>query len=190
MPDHWPEYGDCWDWTAARRRRQDGALSYGYLKNRGAPDMPAHHAAWELAGGSPIPDTWEIGHTCDRTGCVRNDTVGAYLVDGISYERRGHLWLATHRANMADCAAKQRTGMQLHPDIRRPGELNPVAKLTEVAVRDILTRYAARTASQGELAVEYGVNDSAISMIVRGRRWQTIAPEIPRIDRRQRVGPR
>lgn len=171
VPDQHPEFGNCWDWTGARTRRQNGQISYGYLKIRRAPVLLAHHLAWTLAGGSPVPENWEIGHTCDRVQCCRNDEAGVYVVRGVEYERHGHLWLATHAANMADCADKQRAALRVHPEMARRGEHSPVAKLSDAAVMDICCRYATGGVSQQELADEYRVSTSTISMIVNGIHW-------------------
>jgi hypothetical protein len=91
----------CWPWTGT-------VLDSGYGQIRvSGQKMGAHHAAWLLAHGT-IPDGMMIGHTCDNPPCCRNDDLGTYEVAGISYERRGHLWLATPAANSADMAAKGR----------------------------------------------------------------------------------
>lgn len=171
IPEWHAEYSNCWDWTGSRQRRQNGQRSYGYLKTRGRPITFAHQLAWTLAGGSTIPPKWEIGHTCDRPQCCRNDGVGIYVVRGVTYERRGHLWLTTHAANMADCRDKERSGLLVHPESAQRGQDSAHAKLTDDAVRSIRERYAAGDIAQAVLAAEYGVNGSLISMIVNRKRW-------------------
>jgi len=68
-------------------------------------------AAWFLATGH-WPTRWEyVCHDCpdgDNPACVRNDTIGVYTVEGVAYERRGHLWLGTPAANQADMRLKGR----------------------------------------------------------------------------------
>jgi hypothetical protein len=59
-----------------------------------------------------------------------------------------------------------------HPPVGRPyGERHGGAKLTEEQAMDILTRYSAGGILQKTLAREYGVDDSTISLIVRGHNW-------------------
>jgi hypothetical protein len=93
--------GDCWE-------RQGGRTvgGYGRVGNRG---QVASRFAWELASGQPLPDGMEVCHTCDNPPCVRNDDAGVYVVDGIEYQRFGHLFLAPHEVNSADRDAKKRT---------------------------------------------------------------------------------
>lgn len=52
----------------------------------------------------------------------------------------------------------------------------PNAQLTTEQVREIRTRYAAGGIKQRDLAVEYGVQQPAISRLVRGERWATGTP--------------
>lgn len=52
------------------------------------------------------------------------------------------------------------------------GELNPCARLTRDQVREIRTRYVPRVVTQGQLAAEYGVSRSLISLVVAGAVWK------------------
>lgn len=94
---------DCWAWTGSTDRKGYGHIGRGHRKT------PAvHRVAWELATGHPIsPDLWVL-HVCDNPPCVRNDDIGIYVVRGVEYPRRGHLFLADHDVNMADMADKGR----------------------------------------------------------------------------------
>jgi hypothetical protein len=60
--------GDCWQWTGATREGY-GCISRGV---RGAGDIPAHRAVWELLVG-PIADDMEYDHRCKNHGCVNPD---------------------------------------------------------------------------------------------------------------------
>ncbi len=53
---------------------------------------------------------------------------------------------------------------------RQSGERNYQAKLTDEQARDIYRR--APTTNHGDLAVEYGVSRSAISMIASRKQWR------------------
>jgi hypothetical protein len=180
------EVSGCWFWA--------GRVSNGYGRVYFAPqDSPgAHVAAWEMASGETVPSDLEIGHTCDVKLCVRNDgPEGTYEVGGVQYRRFGHLWLATHAANILDrdlkgrTAAGDRSPSRLHVGSRPRGESHPLRKrpelaargervggvrLTEQAVREIRHR-AASGESHRSLAAAFGVNRRTISFVVQRRTW-------------------
>lgn len=156
----------------------------------------AHRVAWELATGETLTDDHVIGHTCDNPPCVRNDEVGIYVVDGIAYPRRGHLFKALgNGANNKDKAAKGRArngvggrhGSKTHPERiarglrngtftkperRRRGESHGRAKLTEAQVLVIRQTYASGTVTLTSIASQYGLTLANISAIVHGRTWK------------------
>lgn len=100
----------CWRFNGSLR--PDG---YGFLGIQRRPVL-AHRFAFYLAFGE-FPDDAIICHTCDNRSCVRTDEVGTYMVDGVEYHRRGHLWLGTYTANAMDMVAKGRSnkGRRLMP---------------------------------------------------------------------------
>lgn len=65
-PEHRPDLGPCWVWTAAL----DGS-GYGQLWNEGRLVL-AHRLALALMFG-PIPDTLTVDHLCRRARCVNPD---------------------------------------------------------------------------------------------------------------------
>lgn len=65
-PDHRPELGPCWVWTAATNNR--GYPQFG-LNGR---MVLAYRFAYELLVG-PIPDGLDLDHLCRRPTCVRPD---------------------------------------------------------------------------------------------------------------------
>lgn len=77
--------GDCWEWIGCRMPH-----GHGQIKRAGmAHAMLVHRYVWsELFG--PIPNC--VCHHCDNPPCVRPT----------------HLWLGTHKENMADMWAKGR----------------------------------------------------------------------------------
>jgi hypothetical protein len=97
--------GEHWLWTGARTSFGHGKIS---LPGKHGGWIPAHRWAWMQGGGAEPQATGRILHTCDIPACLRNDELGTYTVDGIVYERRGHLWLGTPAANAADMRAKGR----------------------------------------------------------------------------------
>jgi hypothetical protein len=52
------------------------------------------------------------------------------------------------------------------------GEKSGLSKLTELQVKEIREKYKWRKAYQRELAKEYGISQSAISLIISGKNWK------------------
>jgi len=98
IPEHKPELGPCWVWTAATDPRGYGRFGVGsHGLNR---VYFAHRVSLALAGQMP-PDELQGCHHCDNPPCVRPD----------------HLFIGTLLDNMADMAAKGRN----HDDVCRNG---------------------------------------------------------------------
>jgi ribosome-binding protein aMBF1 (putative translation factor) len=89
-------------------------------------------------------------HTCDERRCV----TPAHLVPGSQLD------------NQQDMTAKGRgrTG-------DRNGWRQNAPKLSLAVAGEIRAKYAAGGVRQADLAAEYGVNQTMISMIIRGVRW-------------------
>ena len=88
-PDHVPELGPCWIWTASKdSRRWKG---YGFFWD-GKRQRSAHRFSWELAYGA-VADGMFVLHRCDNPSCIRPE----------------HLFLGTHQDNMHDRDLKHRT---------------------------------------------------------------------------------
>lgn len=104
----------------------------------------AHRKVWILLYGE-IPDGLDVLHHCDNPICVRPN----------------HLFLGTNADNMHDKAAKGRVRHSL-------------AKLTPEQVLEIRAKAATATVSHSMLAREYGVEQTAISRIVRRDTWKNI----------------
>lgn len=164
--------GDCRLWPG-----RTGTKGYGVLPDPADyrnGDILAHRHAWERATGSPIPGGLIVGHVCDRPPCVRHDGGGTYEVEGILYERHGHLWLGTIAANQADMAAKLRSqigqggGYVGDPD---PTVRRPHARLTLEQVGLIRRLYATGVLTQRTLARMFNVSQATISLIVTGGGW-------------------
>lgn len=105
----------------------------------------AHRYSWVRTNGA-IPRGLLVLHRCDNRGCVNPE----------------HLFLGTHKDNSEDMVRKNRS---IGPDTR--GELHGEAKLTDDAVRNIRSS----SATGRVLAQEYGVSESAISLVRRGKSW-------------------
>lgn len=158
----------CW-----LKRGAAAGLGYGVIGMGGhdGKNVYAHVLAWFLATGHWPTDKEKVCHACDVPRCVRNDEVGTYEVKGVLYERRGHLWLGTDKANADDKVEKGRSNIPLQIANAPRGERNYRAKLTDAAVTDIRNRYAAGGIRQVDLAEEFGVGQSIISSILRRKNW-------------------
>lgn len=147
----------CWEWQ--RSCYPDG---YGQFKIAGR-NCRAPRVAYTLARG-PIPDGLQVLHTCDNPLCCNP----------------AHLFLGTVQDNVDDKIAKgrdargDRNGGRTRPERVRRGELNGRAKLTAAQVREIRERVAAGGVTRADLAAEYGVTDSLVSMIARGEIWRGV----------------
>ena len=148
IPPHRPELGPCWIWTGCSDRAGYGTLVRDHTHKK----IVATHASWEIHF-SPVPDGLWVLHQCDNPRCVNPD----------------HLFLGTHADNMADMRHKGRGGYK-----RRPGESNPIAKLTEDAVRSIRAEYAAGSVTKTALAAKYGVRVGTICFVLLRQTWQHI----------------
>ena len=132
-------------WLWLGAREREG---YGrfFLPGRGLLRAPRY--AYELAHG-PIPPGYFVCHRCDNPPCVNPD----------------HLFLDLPAGNAADCSRKGRTNQ---------GEARYSAKLTEVQVQEIRTRYAAGGVTTVALGREYGVTHQTIGQALNGRTWKHV----------------
>lgn len=150
---------DCWEWTGGKT-----VAGYGLFCTEGNRHVLAHRFAYELAYGA-IPDGLLVCHSCDNPPCCNPD----------------HLWLGNDAVNAADMVAKGRStrgdrhGLRQHPEKAAHGERHTHAKLREVDVIAIRTRYAAGGVTMQALANEYGINCSAISNVITRRNWKHVA---------------
>lgn len=166
----------CWVWTACKNY-----AGYGKLACNGR-HLLAHRASYEMHV-SAIPDGLIVCHHCDNPACVRPD----------------HLFVGTHADNSDDKVRKGRQAKgerhgsrthpecvprgdqhpsRTHPECLRRGDLHPQAQLTETQVLEIRTQYG-MGATQDQLAMRFGISQSAVSLIVLGRRWAHLRESTP-----------
>lgn len=140
----------CWLWEGKTDSRGYGYTQYAGEKWRTHRLSFMLHvkALPRLAGQNGL----HVLHTCDTPRCVQPL----------------HLWPGTQVDNIADMDAKGRRGTIKG---QRAGERHPFAKLTDAQVVEIRQRYLVGHVMQKDLAAEYGVVDSAISHIIRGKRF-------------------
>jgi hypothetical protein len=140
----------CWLWTGHINQ-------YGYGRF-GRKHFAAHRVAYEVYIG-PIPDGLCVLHTCDVRHCVNP----------------AHLWLGTKGDNNRDCVRKgrYRNGFLAGTATVPQGEQVSTARLTEDNVHEIRRLYIQGT-TQKEIAARFGVTQTNISCIVRGKTWTHI----------------
>ena len=145
-PAHCPELGACWLWTGRKDKYGYGTL---YTGPQGAVVGEAsHRLSFFLAHGRwPRPCAL---HRCDNPACVNP----------------AHLFEGDRGDNIRDCVAK---GRHRAPDTRGPR--NGMTKLTAEAIPVIRDRRI----SGKELAERYGVTQTTISDIRKGRTWRHVA---------------
>jgi hypothetical protein len=167
------EFGDCW-------RIVTGFLNERYpLLHFAGRQRRTHVIAWFLATGAWPQNGQHVCHVCDDPVCWKNDEIGTYELDGVSYPRRGHLWLGTATANHRDADLKGHRPvgathwMRQKPDLIARGDRHQGAKLTEQAVREIRRRHAAGE-SRKSLALAYGTHPTNILYVVRGKTWKHV----------------
>lgn len=88
IPQHCPELGNCWEWTASLARNGYGIVKFNSKTNK----MP-HRISWIIAYGD-IPDNLFVLHSCDNRKCVNPK----------------HLFLGTAKDNTRDMDLKNRRG--------------------------------------------------------------------------------
>lgn len=154
----------CWLWLGGVNRSGYGRVYVG--GGSLAPKKLAHRWAMEMHSGEPVPAGMCVLHRCDVPSCVNP----------------AHLWLGTQRDNVADRVAKGRNGAargenssprRFPGSMKRPGEQNALAKLTDAEARQIKA-----CLREGEtpraLAGRFGVIARTIKRIATGFTWRHV----------------
>lgn len=147
--------GQCWPWLGDKTYHGYGRFSPYPIRSKPGRPKPspvmAHRLAWQYTHG-PIPNGLECCHRCDNKPCCNP----------------AHLFLATHKENMADMVQKGRQAFL-------KGELHGEAKLTEKEVRQIRNDYVPYVVTLNTLAGRFGVSKKLIFLIVHHLAWQHLA---------------
>jgi hypothetical protein len=146
----------CWLW-----RGYISPTGYGRIAIGGGRKQMflAHRVAWEMHHAQPIPGEMVIMHKCDTPACVNP----------------AHLELGTQADNIQDMVKKRRHSRG--KSINR-GTANGQAKLTLDQALAIRKSCDSGLANQSQLAQQYGISVSAISLIVTGQTWRHSATEL------------
>lgn len=147
IPEHIPEIGPCWVWTAGKIRPP--ALPYGkfwdgtFLASGNPRTVGAHIWSFKTFVEDP-GDRWVL-HRCDNPSCVRPS----------------HLFAGSPKDNTEDAAVKLR---HYH------GGDHHSSKLTE----EIVLAIRASGDNRAVLAARYGVNWSTVNKIVKRQIWKHV----------------
>lgn len=147
----------CWLWTGRVDRDGYGMLCVGSAAD-GTRNASAkvHRVSYETFVG-PIPEGLFVLHECDTPACFNPR----------------HLSVGSHADNMRDCVRRGRAATGV-----RCGS----AKLTPEQIAAIRDRYAVGGVSQRALGRVYGVDQTTISCVVRGRTWTHVGADARATD--------
>lgn len=138
----------CWEWQNRLDEWGHGRIADGDKQRY------AHRVAYELEHGE-IPDGKQINHACRNPSCVNPD----------------HLYAGTQLENVHD-----EIDAGVWYDSRPKGEQVGTSKLTESEVAELKRRYRDEDISQLELGKQYGIGQTQVSRIVRGKWWKDVEP--------------
>lgn len=133
----------CWLWTGYVDYNRSNHYGTFYIKRK---PFAAHRVSYELEYG-PIPENYNVGHSCDNPSCVRPS----------------HLFICTQGENLRDACKKGR----MHQ-----GEDCYISKLTESDVLAIRRRFKPWRCTHRQLSIEYGVSIGTIRDILDRKTWR------------------
>lgn len=140
------KHDGCWRWTGVITHNGYGRLFIRRTKGK-APYIPAHRFCWELHYGS-VPVGQQVCHRCDNPGCVNP----------------AHLFLGSHKDNMADRNTKAR---------QAKGEGHGLAKLDELKVQWIRSQHR-NGRGHKSIARDLGVNKTTVARVLNGETWRHV----------------
>jgi len=121
---------------------------YGQVKFKGK-NVGAHRIAFELFHKRKIVEGLFILHSCDNCKCCNPL----------------HLREGTHQENINDKVLRNRQAQ---------GETSGRSTLTKVQVVEIRNKYTEGILTYTKLGIEYGVDPTTISKIIRRKTWKHI----------------
>jgi hypothetical protein len=161
-----PENPDaCWGWTAC-------VNDHGYGRIRiGGEEYVASRLSYAVHKGED-PAHLDVCHTCNNPPCTNPK----------------HLTLGNHLQNMQYAAKFGRIG---GPGVsRNRGASNPMARLSDADVAEIIRLYATGEFSQKAIGKRFGVRQGHVSTIItKARRSDVNVPERRIVDARYEPEP-
>jgi hypothetical protein len=142
IPEHCPELGPCWVWTAAI------LTGYGIFQMKEKGAVRAHRVSWFLKHGK-WPEACGC-HKCDNKACVNPD----HLFDGTDYDNNHDRW---KKGNY------RRTGGSFG-GADDPKRMSRRVKLSESQ----LTEIRSGPLSSTELSAKFSISKSTVQRIRRG----------------------
>lgn len=141
-----PHLDECWEWNGPFYVDGYGDVS-GH--HRGIKRWKAHRLSYELANGVELTSEQFVCHRCDNPACIRPT----------------HLFVGTHRDNVADCIAKGR-------NVR--GEKTKNHKLTDKAVAELRKYQPLPTDIAREYARTYNASMRTVQKAATGVTWKHV----------------
>lgn len=135
---------ECWEWEGSKYYNGYGQFYKSPTK------IVAHRMAYELTYGNIRNKKLLVCHKCDNRGCVNPN----------------HLFLGTHKDNLADMYRKNR---QNNADTR--GIKNGRAKLTDNDIINIRKTYIRGQISAKKLGEKYGISETTCLRIINRQGW-------------------
>ena len=141
---------ECWEWLAAKDLAGYGIFGLK-LTTRKSKNCRAHKASYILFVSEEFTDNTIFCHSCDWPSCVNPE----------------HIFCGTPQSNMTDKKNKGRAKGQA------AGSEHSLAKLKDADILEIFElNYKGHTTVQ--ISRIFGVDQSAISLILSGKRWAHI----------------
>ena len=129
--------GGCWPWLGGTNGNGRGRVKFNDRSQY------VYRIAWELTTGLPIPDHLDACHACDNPICVNPS----------------HIFIGTHKENMADAAQKGR----LKPPAPRYGNDHHLVTVPPDVVAQAVAEFLSGDERQVDVAARYGVAQATLS---------------------------
>jgi len=142
----------CWNWTGDRSQKGYGRITVGSRALGTNKTVWVHRLAAEIWKGFVPNPTVYICHHCDNPSCFNPE----------------HLFTGTSLDNNRDCKAKGRSPKAM-------GILNGASKLDDGKVIEIRKTKETSGLSDREIAKAFGVSQTLVSRILRGKAWAHVA---------------
>jgi hypothetical protein len=138
-----PDDSGCMNWIGAKNNKGYGNLTIKRITHK------AHRVSYEIFNGK-FDKSLSVCHSCDNPSCVNPC----------------HLFLGTHKENMADMKSKNRNFVPVNIGTRNGGN-----KLSAYSVK-MIRQFIYQGVPSIVLAKEYMVSTAQISRIKNNHKWK------------------